>query len=463
MSVNPQINTQVQSGQVPVTPSGQAVETKEATPSDIANQTDMQESDSLPIVIQFELSSPNLTITIPGSSLYSEAKSSMSSQDLAEQSAVLKSAVSQLALSFAVQMGQISQNMLDSWSKSIEETTQANKEASIKSDQTADLVKNDQIESTNKKDDLQKAQLESDTIKRNDLRAKDANPVAFQNVISSKNLVSYINHASSTERLIVLGDFGQSLVEQINNNPDNLNILLQDSMKVVPYIDTTLMTPLLTELTTKVLTINLALTMTNPETTSQQLQAAGKTSLDATLQINQLLPFVYNEAAHAALGVKKNQEDGKPKSKKQIDRDFVKEFANRVNKRAGQLMSLVNNPQVASALMISFAVLFQLDLKVAAPAGNLSSAEFKSMLNQGYPENQLLNTSVEYMNAILASQPENSRDNILNMVSNYIDGTPKYLKMYPDTVVDRLKELSYAPFLGDTEIGTKDRISSQTT
>lgn len=375
------------------------------------DQTDLQKSTALPIAAEFTAEFPRLDASL--------------SPKIAADAAAFKANVThETLLSFSITTGEITQGILNAWTESVEQQAEASKEAAIRSEQKAQLINDDLLTRQHVKESIAK-QPDSDLT-----------------TLGSGAFMQYWNFASPTDKIEISNRVNEFLAEPVNS----IARQQEDSKKVI--------LPLPAEMIANVM-IPQALAMNFADQVALQGVIP---AVENSPEINLLmLPVAYASAA-AAFALRKLMAAGTAKSDSEIDSDFVTEFAKQMNGRVEGMMNAINDPTrgpfAALAALVGLATIFQFDIKRTANASNLSGEELKSLLRNGYPENETLNASIAYMNKILGSFSASSR-------VQYVEALLDYINKLPKINLDNLQHFSRILLYATQEIGRDKRIGSE--
>lgn len=386
-------------------------------PPSAPEQTDMERSRSAQPSVEFVAAQPHLSaVNTSGPSL---------------------NILQQTLAALAIQSDAITQNILDTWSASVAKQAAANKAASERSRLQEQIIQEQLLDKQHVKETIQKQDIDKANV--------DEKPVSQRAVLSSDVFLRYWNEASSTEKMRISADF----LAQHSTIPSNsLSQQLEDAKKVVgPYAAEMVADSVIPGL--------IALNYANQVAT----QGVNSQYLPSSISINLLLPIAQTSAA-AAFALKKTYEGGPPKTAGDLDREFVLEFAKRMNARVANMIDLIQDPQLGSyatlSALVGIATIFQFDIKSMASASNLSGQELKSLIQQGYPNNDTLNTSLQYLKKILSSLATAARVQYVEILLEYIDKLPKI-------DIEDLRDFSRVLLYATAEIGRDKRIGSEPT
>lgn len=407
-----------------------------------ASDSSIAASEEPPAVVDFIASVPLLNLN-SGSNLYSKLSTIMSANTMAE-----------LGASLAQSYNETMNYILDSWSKSIQQQDEANRQAAIRNSIKEDYL-NSQI-------------IQQDIINQNivDQEIK-SNVIEDSRKAQNGDLTTYWNNASPAERTQFNETYGQEATNAYYanlNNPVEQNF---DAMKLMPII-----TPLFT---TEALVINpLALDISmrsiggDEEALVPDLLGMLPGSLQLIPQVNLMVPIpLLTSAVSASLSLfAKNKAN--PNANNDIDEQYVQELAKKVLSRTQNISDSIasKHPNYLaldssqrqsldiSASLFALTTVLLLDVKSQAKFSNLSPEEFASMLKEGITGNDLLNQVVLQIQAILSKIPDK------NQVAEYVNFLLNYINRSSAATVSTLKSFANVLMYATQEIGNDVRAVS---
>lgn len=360
-------------------------------------------------------------------------------------------------------------SMLDSWAKQIEHQAIADKEDSMRKETLERNLSKQRLENSVVQNNIKQETIEASAEAGSSKGVGSYGDISSINRVTgtgeSQDIISIWNKASPEQKSLLIDDFGEKAVanfKQTYNDPAIQNFELS---KAIPLVSSFLIqqfeiNPLATD-------IAIRSYGQKEDPLIANLTALLPVSIEGIPRVNLMVPLPFLSAlveTNLSL-INKNKVGDKSKG---IDENFLNEFARRTLgkvKNIGNFLALhnpnyllLNNEQkndvnlAASLTALTTVLIF--DVKNQAQFSNLSPEEFKSILKNGIPQNDLLNQVVLQINLLLNQVPDKGqKSGFVNFLLNFIDQAK-------NSTISNLKSFTKALMYANSIIGPNVRASS---
>ncbi|MEC7839717.1 MAG: hypothetical protein VX777_06730 [Chlamydiota bacterium] len=399
-------------------------------PVDERGQSSLSKSSEQPLVIEFVASLPNLSVSTQ-TGLYSSALSSAET---------LAKGVQSISQSYNDAVNQ----MLDDWNEQIQIQAQIAKESAIKKAAQDSVQSSQRNQAKVVKDSIESGQIQTSSDEKaqlRDLALKIGDSSSDYKEVSKgidTNFVTNWKKLSQTQRNQFRDIVGQHALKQYRSNYKDPVEINEDVKKLVPVL-TALLTTEVFEINPLAKDISMRPLGGGSDSTGLPELLASTPGISQQIpQVNLMVPLpVYSTAVEASLDVfKKHRGNEGNVSSEKVDEEFVQEFAKKALEKTQDMSKFMAamDPQYlllpeaqkqtvnAMASMVTLTTVLVFDVKSQAQFSNLSPEEFASILKNGIPENDLLNTVVQQLNVSLMQIPDkNQRADFVSFLLDFID------------------------------------------